>query len=53
MDLCGFGDLVCPGGVLPALFVGAGEPLALGVAVADFPGDGDAVGDASAVGDAP
>lgn len=49
MDLCGFGDLVCPGGVLPALFVGTGVPLA--VAVADGPAVGDA--DAPADGEAP
>jgi hypothetical protein len=45
VDLCGFGDLVCPGGVFPAGLVGAGELLAVAVTVAvrdgDAPGDGE------------
>jgi hypothetical protein len=49
VDLCGFGDFVCPGGVFPAGLVETGELLVVAVAVAvavavrdgDAPGDGD------------
>jgi hypothetical protein len=57
--LFGFGDLVWPGGVLPAGFVGvavAGDVLGLGADDADGDGDGcrsaDGDGCGSAVGDA-
>ncbi len=44
-DGCGFLERLCPGGVLPALLVGVGELLGVGVGErsCDVDGEGDGV----------
>ncbi len=54
-EACGLGDLECPGGVLPAGLVGAGDcaaALAVGVTDGDDPADGDGLGVRDAPADA-